>query len=95
MSDDTGIPTLTDLIESGDRIDISELGLDDELGTDGDAADYEATEIEIDVTEPDIAADPFRDNPALEHAIHEIIEKHMHEAWQEIKLVLKRELNKP
>ena len=94
MSGDSSIPTLTDLIESGDRIDISELGLDDELSTGNESA-FEATEIEIDATEPDLADDPFANNPALEHAIHEIIEKHMRKAWQEIKLVLKHELNKP
>ena len=95
MSDDAGIPTLTDLIESGDRIDISELGLDDEFDAGDDESAYEATEIEIDLTEPDLALDPFENNPALEHAIHEIIEKHMREAWQEIKIILQRELNKP
>ena len=94
MSDDGNIPTLTDLIESGDRIDISELGLDDDFSATGDDVDYEATEIEIDVAEPELEVDPFKDNPALEHAIHAIIEKHMELAWQEIKRAIQRDLNK-
>ncbi len=94
MSDEGNIPTLTDLIESGDRIDISELGLDDELSVRSEDAEVEATEIEIDLTEPSLENDPFRDNPALEHAIHSIIEKHMEQAWREIKRAIQRDLNK-
>jgi hypothetical protein len=82
MSDQSEIPVLTDLIEKGVEIKMSDLGLDDDLV--------------IDVTAPwPGAIDPFRDNPALESAIKTILNKHMELAWKEIRLVIQRELNKP
>ena len=82
MSDQNEIPVLTDLIEKGVEIKMSDLGLDDDLV--------------IDVTAPELGAiDPFRDNPALESAIQNILDKHMELAWKEIRQVIQRELNKP
>jgi hypothetical protein len=82
VSDQSEIPVLTDLIEKGVEIKMSDLGLDDDLV--------------IDVTAPGFGAiDPFRDNPALESAIKIILNKHMELAWKEISLVIQRELNKP
>ena len=91
MSDQNNIPVLTDLIEKGMEISMSDLGLDDsdiglEVGT---------GEIEIDLSEPDLAAaDPLAENPALEQTIRRILDEHMELAWQEIKLAIQRELKK-
>ena len=94
MSDQSNIPTLTDLIEDGAEIKISDLGLDDELGARADDPDIDDTI--IDMTEPDLdAADPLRDNPALEQAIRRILDEHMELALQEIKRAIQRNLSKP
>jgi hypothetical protein len=94
VSDQGNIPVLTDLIERGSEITMSDLGLDDDLETRDDDAFFDNPV--IDVTAPGFgAADPFRDNPALEYAIQSILDEHMELAWQEIKLAIQRELNKP
>ena len=57
MTDQGNIPTLTDIIERGFEIKISDLGLDEDLHI---AADDDATEIdatEIDATEPELGLD--------------------------------------
>ena len=93
MSDQGNIPTLTDIIERGIEIKMSDLGLDEEAEIDAADSDIEDTEIEI--TEPDlIGGDPFADNPALEQTIRRILDEHMELALQEIKLAIQRELNK-
>ena len=98
MSDQNNIPTLTDLIESGIEIKISDLGLDEDLEIRVDDPYIDATEIdmtEIDMTEPNPGAlDPFRGNPALEQTIRRILDEHLELAWQEIKLAIQRDLNK-
>ena len=92
MSDEGNIPTLTDLIESGDRIDIADLGLDDEFGTKDDP---QIDDTVIDLTDPELdGADPFGINPELEQSIRRILDKHMELAWQEIRILLQRELDK-
>ncbi|MDH3760301.1 MAG: hypothetical protein OEU50_04910 [Gammaproteobacteria bacterium] len=93
MSDQSNIPTLTDLIEDGAEIKISDLGLDDVLEVRTDDPDTDDTV--IDMTGPDLdTADPLLDNPALEQAIRRILDEHMELALQEIKLAIQRELNK-
>ena len=93
MSEEGNIPTLTDLIESGDRIDISDLGLDEELGVKID--DPEIDDTIIDVTADDLeSADSAPVDPALEQAILRILDKHMELAWEEIRLLLQQELKK-
>ena len=93
MSEAGNIPTLTDLIESGDRIDISDLGLDEELGVKTD--DPEIDDTIIDVTADDLElADSAPVDPALEQAILRILDKHMELAWEEIRLLLQQELKK-
>lgn len=94
MSDDSNIPTLTDLIEDDAEIKISDLGLDEELDLRSD--DPNVDDSEIDMTVPDLGAvDPFLDNPALEQTIRRILDEHLELAWQEIKLAIQRDLNKP
>ena len=39
--------------------------------------------------------DPFQDNPGLEQTVRRILDEHMELAWQEIKLAIQRDLNKP
>lgn len=92
------IPVLTDLIEKGIEIRLSELGLD-ELGIDHnedlilEADEREEPQIdEIDTTRLEFEAepiqDPLSDNPALEQAIRRILDEHMELALQEIKLAI-------
>ncbi len=93
MSDQGNIPTLTDVIERGIEIKMSDLGLDEEVEFGADNPADENTE--IDITEPDlITGDPFADNPALEQTIRRILDEHMELALQEIRLAIKRELDK-
>ena len=94
MSDQSDIPVLTDVIEKGIEITLSDLGLDDDLEIKADDTDID--DITDDEAAPDLGAiDPFEDNPALEYAIYRILEEHMELAWQEIKLAVQRDLNKP
>ena len=94
MSDQSDIPVLTDVIEKGMEITLSDLGLDDDLEIKADDTDID--DITDDEDAPDLGAiDPFEDNPALEYAIYRILEEHMELAWQEIKLAIQRDLNKP
>ena len=92
MSDEGNIPTLTDLIESGDRIDIADLGLDEELGVNDNP---QIDDTVIDITGPELdGADALTGNLALEQAIRRILDEHMELALQEIKLLLRQESNK-
>lgn len=93
MSDRNDIPVLTDLIEKGAEISMSDLGLDDDLEIEADAAYIDDTG--IDESSPaSRSLDPFEDNPALGYAIRAILEEHLELAWQEIKLAIQRELDK-
>ena len=105
MSDQNNIPILTDLIESGEEISITDLGLDEELGLKSDdpasvdtgAEETDRTE-DSDETDADlvvVVVDPFKNNPALEQNIRRILDEHMELAWQEIKLAIQKELDKP
>ena len=89
MSEPGDIPTLTDLIEKGIEIKMSDLGLDDELPIKADD-DAEIDATGIDATEIDL--DRLELNPALEQSIRRILDEHMELALQEIKLLLQREL---
>jgi len=94
VSDQSDIPVLTDVIEKGIEITLSDLGLDDDLEIEAD--DDNIDDIVVDEAAPDLGTiDPFEDNPALEYAIYRILEEHMELAWQEIKLAIQRDLNKP
>ena len=98
MSDQANIPTLTDIIERGIEIKMSDLGLDDDLQINADDVDIEDTA--IDITEPDLGIDEplanaLADSPALEQTIRRILDEHMELALQEIKLAIKAELDKP
>lgn len=93
MSDDSNIPVLTDLIEKGIEIRMSDLGLEDDLliGV-PDPAD---ADMNVEITEPDpMAMDPFLRNPALEQIIRRILDEHSELAYQEIKLAIQREFDR-
>jgi hypothetical protein len=101
MSDQNNIPILTDLIESGEEISITDLGLDEELGLgaeDPAIVDTGAEQMgETDDTDAElvvVVVDPFKNNPALEQNIRRILDEHMELAWQEIKLAIQKELDK-
>ena len=92
MNDKGNIPVLTDLIEKGIEIKMSDLGLEDdlEIGV-TDPADH----IDLEITEPDpMAMDPFVRNPALEQVIRRILDEHTEFAYQEIKLAIQREFDR-
>jgi hypothetical protein len=93
MSDQNDIPILTDLIEKGIEIKMSDLGLDESLDNEIEEPFNEDSEIEIAVSEVE-TIDPFQDNPALEQTIRRILDEHMELAWHEIKLAIQRELDK-
>ncbi len=101
MNDRDNIPVLTDLIEKGLEITMSDLGLDDEFEFSGGGDDKDT---EIEITESDVEADAVEpvteadellaDHPALEQTIRRILDEHTELALQEIKLAIQRELNK-
>lgn len=99
MSDQSNIPVLTDLIESGMEITMSDLGLDDSVDIvieDTFGEDTFNKEIEIDMGIPVLeATNPLANNPALEQAIRRILDEHMELAWQEIRLAIQQHLDKP
>jgi hypothetical protein len=102
VSDQSDIPVLTDLIESGIEIKMSDLGLDHSPQIESVDQFDDATEIDIfndaapiDITAPDFGAvDPSADTPELEKIIRQILDEHMEQAWQDIKLAIKHHLRK-
>lgn len=94
MSDQDKIPVLTDVIEKGPEITMSDLGLADELQVPADLPLGDDQDLEIEAPELE-SADPLADNPALEQAIRRILDEHMELAWQEIRLEIKKTLQKP
>lgn len=93
MDDETEIPVLTDLIEKGIEISMSELGLDEDMKIEVDDPPFDATEIDITRTEIP-AAEIFADNPAFEQKVRRILEDHMELAWQKIRLAIQEEFEK-
>jgi hypothetical protein len=93
VSDQSDIPVLTDVIESGIEIKMSELGLDDNPQNEPVDQFNDATEIDI-VTSDFGTADPFEDNTELEKVIRQILDEHLELAWQDIKLAIKYHLKK-
>lgn len=92
MSDQGNIPVLTDLIEKGIEIKMSDLGLEDDLPIDDEDPGIHSG---IEIAEPDLLAmDPFERNPALEQVIRRIMDEHTELAYQEIKLAIQREFNR-
>jgi hypothetical protein len=98
------IPVLTDLIESGAEITLSDLGLDDPAVDENIAG--RADDIEIEIGDPALALrdrqvnqapaehEYLADNPALEREVRRILDEHMELAWQEIRLAIQRHLDR-
>jgi hypothetical protein len=93
MSDQSDIPILTDLVEKGIEIKMSDLGLDESMDNRAAEPFNVDSEIEADASEAE-AMDPFEDNPALEQTIRRILDEPTELAWQEIKLAIRRHLDK-
>ena len=93
MSDQSNIPVLTDLIESGMEITMSDLGLDDSVDIEIEDSFSEETEIDMGIPVLE-ATDPLENNPALEQAIRRILDEHMELAWQEIRLAIQQHLDR-
>lgn len=79
MNDESNIPLLTDLIEKGVEINISDLGLGQEF-TPSDATSGSGTD----------PAAKIGMTPALEQEIRRILDEHMELAWQEIRLAIEQ-----
>ncbi len=95
MSDEGKIPVLTDVIESGIEITMSDLGLDDDMPAPPEAMPAAPSfDDEIEIDDTDRVVDPFVAYPGLEQAIRRILDEHMELALQEIKHLLERELTK-
>ena len=93
MSDQEDIPVLTDPIDKGGEIKMSDLGLDDDLEIDVDEAYSEYSSVDTG-TDEQKAEDIFNNNPALEYAVQSILDQHMELAWREIKKLIQGELDK-
>ena len=105
MSDSNDIPVLTDIIEKGVEITLSELGLDDPAIDENTSIPTDDMEIELGdptlaLREPPMGhPEPARgeylaDNPALEREVRRILDEHMELAWQEIRLAIQRHLDR-
>jgi len=110
MSDEDEIPVLDDLIERGIEITLSDLGLDDDpplRARDIRAAELEidfgdAAALALDAAPPaaDAVARVTRDAdsragyPALEREVRSILDEHMELAWQEIRLAIRKHLDR-
>jgi len=105
VSDNSNIPVLTDLIEKGLEITMSDLGLDDSPVNNN--VIMSTNDMEIELGDPTLALrappdhDPapvqreyLADNPALEQAVRRILDEHMELAWQEIRLAIQRHLDR-
>ncbi|MCP4331041.1 MAG: hypothetical protein GY785_00180 [Gammaproteobacteria bacterium] len=106
MSDRNDIPVLTDVIEKGAEITLSDLGLDDPPVDEKVAILTE--DMEIEMGDPALALrdaqtnnyapvehEYLADNPALEGEVRRILDEHMELAWQEIRLAIQRHLDRP
>ncbi len=106
MSEHNDIPVLTDLIEKGVEITLSDLGLDDSPDDENIAKPTDDMEIElgdpalglrdppIDSPAP-VEREYLADNPALEREVRRILDEHLELAWQEIRLAIQRHLDRP
>jgi len=79
MSDESNIPVLTDLIEKGVEIKLSDLGLDQEFAI-GDATSDSTSDSAVKISM----------TPALGQEIRRILDQHMELAWQEINLAIQQ-----
>ncbi len=106
MSEKNDIPVLTDLIEKGVEITMSDLGLDNppieqDMTIPVDDLDIEIGDPSLAPRDPTIGnSDPvgreyLADNPALEREVRRILDEHMELAWQEIRLAIQRHLDRP
>jgi hypothetical protein len=105
MSETKDIPVLTDLIESGPDITMSDLGLDDDPAFGGNAKTHTGDiAIDFDSAAPNAGAafdtphidldtvgqGPTDISPALEQTVRRIFDEHMELAWQEIRLAIQQ-----
>jgi hypothetical protein len=106
MNEHSDIPVLTDLIEKGLEITMSDLGLDDPPADKNMAMPTDDFDIEpgdpalalrappVDEPAP-IEREHLADNPALEQEVRRILDEHMELAWQEIRLAIERHIDRP
>jgi len=93
MQKHTDIPVLTELIEKGTEISMSDLGLGDgpQIAIDDPMIDKTVTDITLPGTGP---VDAFTADPGLEQSVRRILDEHMKLAWQEIRLEIQRAFEK-
>lgn len=85
MLKDDNIPVLTDLIEKGIEIKLSELGLDTNQDLILEVDEREEPQINDTQLEFEAEANTLSNNPALEQTIRRILDEHMELALEEIK----------
>ncbi len=95
MNDRNDIPVLTDLIEKGAQITLSDLGLDDPPVNEDIAIPTD--DIDIELGDPAFTLRDARpENYApLEREVRRILDEHMELTWQEIRLAIQRHLDRP
>ncbi len=93
MQKHTDIPVLTELIEKGTEISMTDLGLENDLhiAIDDPMIDEAVTDITLPGTGP---VDAFTADPGLEQSVRRILDEHMKLAWQEIRLEIQRAFDK-
>ncbi len=89
MSNQSDIPVLTDLIERGIEITMSDLGLEDIPQIDADEPFFDEPEIDVTIPTPETTV-PITENRVLEQTIRRILDQHMELAMQEIKLTIQQ-----
>lgn len=92
MENTDNIPVLTDLIEKGIEIKLSELGLDNGQDLilemdDREEPQIDGAEFEFNESPP---SDPLSQDPVLELAIRNILDEHMALALEEIKIAIRQ-----
>jgi hypothetical protein len=89
LKNDT-IPVLTDLIEKGSEIELSDLGLGANQDPILNAEDREELPINARKFEDPPSPETSSQNRTLEQTIRRILDEHMELAWQEIELVIQQ-----
>ena len=100
MNQKDDIPVLNDLIESGQKITMSDLGFDDPpLDTTSGDLEIELGDPALEIRDPAVERAPVErdylaDNPALEREVRRILDEHVELAWQEIRLAIQRHIDR-
>jgi hypothetical protein len=90
MLKNDSIPVLTDLVEKGSEIELSDPGLDANQDPILYAEDREELPINAREFEDPLSPEASNQNRTLEQTIRRILDEHMELAWQEIEQVIQQ-----